>query len=121
MGADLLDYVWGKTNERVEIPIANERECQTYFGALDIVERKMVFQAQEKGNTECMIKYLKYLMKYFKRQRLLLIWGGASYHRSKEIKELLTEVNEGYAKKQWRIHCVRLSPNQPRQNPIEDV
>lgn len=121
MGGDLVGYVWGKTNERVEIPIVNEREHQTYFGALDIVEGKVVIQAQEKGNTECMIDYLKYLMEYFKGKRLLLIWDGASYHCSKELKKFLAQVNEGYPKEEWRIHCVRLAPNQPKQNPIEDV
>lgn len=32
---DLCGYVWGKTSERVEIPMTNERSKQTYYGAVD--------------------------------------------------------------------------------------
>jgi hypothetical protein len=27
---DLCGYVWGKTSERIEVPITNERQKQTY-------------------------------------------------------------------------------------------
>jgi putative transposase len=57
MGGDIEGYVWGKTNQRVEVPVVNEREKQTYFGALDLVEGKVVIQAHEKGNTECQIAF----------------------------------------------------------------
>ena len=33
---DTLGYVWGKKNERIELPITNERMRQSYYGALDI-------------------------------------------------------------------------------------
>lgn len=32
---DVCGYVWGKTNIRIEVPLTNERERQTYFGALN--------------------------------------------------------------------------------------
>lgn len=32
---DICGYVWGRTDERVEVPMTNERYKQTYFGALD--------------------------------------------------------------------------------------
>ena len=32
---DTCGYVWGKTQERIEVPMTNERERQTYYGALD--------------------------------------------------------------------------------------
>jgi hypothetical protein len=33
---DICGYVWGKKKERVEVPIVNEKERQTYFGAVNI-------------------------------------------------------------------------------------
>jgi transposase len=121
MGGDIEGYVWGKTNQRVEVPVVNEREKQTYFGALDLVEGKVVVQAHEKGNTECQIAYLNFLMEHYEHKRLLILWDGASYHRSHKLREFLSELNEGLPESQWRIHCVRFAPNQPKQNPIEDV
>ena len=32
---NILGYAWGKTDERIEIAIKNEKERQTYYGALD--------------------------------------------------------------------------------------
>jgi hypothetical protein len=35
LNGDICGYVWGRTNTKVEIPIKNEKERQTYFGALN--------------------------------------------------------------------------------------
>jgi putative transposase len=32
---DVCGYVWGKTNIRIEVPLTNQRERQTYFGAIN--------------------------------------------------------------------------------------
>lgn len=32
---DICGYIWGKTSERIEVPVLNEREKQTYYGALN--------------------------------------------------------------------------------------
>jgi len=47
---DTLGYVWGKKNERIELPITNERTRQTYYGAIDIHTREFVLSAFDKAN-----------------------------------------------------------------------
>jgi hypothetical protein len=32
---DLTGYVWGQSTIRIEVPITNEKDRQTYFGALN--------------------------------------------------------------------------------------
>lgn len=32
---DVCGYLWGRRNERIEIPLVNEREKQTYYGAIN--------------------------------------------------------------------------------------
>jgi len=32
---DVCGYVWGKTKIRIEVSMTNQRERQTYFGALN--------------------------------------------------------------------------------------
>ena len=121
MSGDLEGYVWGTKGERVEVPVVNERERQTYYGAIDLVSKRMLAKAYEKGNTSCTIDYLKYLQEQFSGQRLLILWDGASYHRSGELRSFLEQVNEGLPEGERQIHCVRFAPNDPTQNPIEDV
>lgn len=121
LSGDLQGYVWGRTDERVVVPVVNERERQTYYGAVDLVSKRLFIEAHEKGNTACTIAYLKSLQAQFPHQRLLILWDGASYHRSGELKEYLAQVNEGLTQEEWKIHCVRFAPNDPTQNPIEDA
>ena len=106
---------------KVEVPIINERERQTYYGALDSLSKRVLLEAQERGNSTCTLAYLKFLQLQFPDQRLLVLWDGASYHRSDEVKYALNSLNSGLPESQWRIHCIRFAPNDPTQNPIEDV
>ncbi len=54
-------------------------------------------------------------------QGLLIFWDGASYHKSKQLRAYLSEVNQGLEPEDWKIHCVLFAPNDPTQNPVEDV
>jgi len=118
---DLCGYVWGKTSERVEVPISNERQKQTYYGALNLSTQQLLLKAFEKGNSESTIAFLQALMVEYPQARLALIWDGASYHRSGAVKDYLATVNQGLDESEWKITCIRFAPNDPRQNPIEDV
>jgi transposase len=64
---------------------------------------------------------MEYLEKQHLHQRIALIWDGASYHRSQEIKDFLAEKNAGKAESQWQFTCILFAPNAPAQNPVEDV
>ncbi|MBW4490983.1 MAG: transposase [Trichocoleus desertorum ATA4-8-CV12] len=52
---DLCGYVWGKTDERIEVPMLNERLKQTYYGAVDIHTRRCLIQrgAIKSGSRNC--------------------------------------------------------------------
>jgi hypothetical protein len=41
---DVCGYVWGKTKIRVEVPMTNQRERQTYFGALNYQTKQFFVQ-----------------------------------------------------------------------------
>lgn len=121
MWGDLSGYVWGRTDTEITVPVVNERNKQTYYGAVDYLEGKLLLRAYDKGNSENTIDYLRYLLNESGEQQLLLFWDGATYHRSKEIQGFLDEVNQGLTIDQWKIRCVRFAPNCPEQNPIEDI
>ncbi len=118
---DVTGYVWGQTNQRIEVPIVNERQRQTYYGALNYCTRGFLVKAYDKGNSESTIEFLKYLQQQYLGQRLALFWDGASYHRSQEIRAYLQLINQDLAETLWPITCTRLAPNAPEQNPVEDI
>ncbi len=110
---DLCGYVWGKTSERVEVPIVSEREKQTYYGALNYRTQEFWVQAYEKGNTDSTIAFLNYLQAEHPSQRLAVIWDGASYHRSGDLKAYLEQVNRDLEQENWQLTCI-LMPLMPQ-------
>jgi putative transposase len=65
--------------------------------------------------------YLTYLIELFPQSQIAVIWDGASYHRSEVVKTLLGSVNQDLAEEDWKITCLPFAPNDPTQNPIEDI
>jgi transposase len=121
MWGDLNGYIWGKTDEEITVRVVNEPEKQTYYGAVDYLKGELLLKAYDAGNSDSTIDYLRYLLAQSPNQRLLILWDGATYHRSKEVRGFLDEINQGLPTDQWQIHCVRFAPNCPVQNPIEDI
>lgn len=121
MSGDLEGYVGGTRGKRVDVPIVNERDRQTDYGALDLLSQRVLLEAHCAGNTTNTLAYLKFLQAQFPQQRLLLLWDGASYHRAHEIRDFLAQTNDTLPEAQWPIHCIQFAPNDPTQNPIEDV
>jgi transposase len=118
---DICGYVWGKTKSRIEIPIKNEKQRQTYYGAINYRTGKVIIKGYAQGNTENTIQFVKYLIQQNKSSKLIIIWDGATYHYSQEFREYLKQVNQGKPEEEWLIRCLKLAPNAPEQNPIEDV
>jgi len=104
---DLCGYVWGKTDERIEVPIVNERDRQTYYGAVNFYTQQCLIQATDAGNSEGTIAFLKYLLDQCPESRIALIWDGASYHRSQAVRAYLESLNQGLDESNCQITCIR--------------
>ena len=117
-GGDICGYGWGDRQDRREVEVANYRDSQTYFGALDCVSGEVILQRHETANSKTTIEFIEHLSRESKGARIILVWDGASYHRSKEFKEYLSRINQG---KEWKIHCQRFAPYAPEENPIENI
>ena len=118
---DCLGYVWGKRGQALEVLMTNERERQTYYGAVNLASREFHLQAFCAGNGENTVAYLNWLRKVYEGKKLLLLWDGASYHRDAQCQAFLAEVNQGLEEKDWRVTLMRFAPNAPEQNPVEDI
>ena len=118
---DACGYVWGRSDTRIEIPIVNERNRQTYFGALNYQTKEFILREYDVANGTSTIEFMKYLRSKFCGKRIMLIWDRATYHKSREIKKFLDSVNQGKEENEWELTCILLAPNCPEQNPVEDV
>jgi transposase len=118
---DICGYVWGKTQIRVEVPMTNQRERQTYFGALNYQTKQFFVQEYGAGNSANTVLFVKYLQSLNKGAKILIFWDGASYHKYGEMRDYLGKVNQDLEKSEWLIICEVFAPNAPEQNPVEDI
>jgi putative transposase len=118
---DCLGYVWGRTNKRIEVPIVNEKERQTFYGSINVFTKKFILKEYAGGNGKFTVDFLKYLQLKNLGKKIYMLWDGASYHKFSETREYLNKINNKLKKKDWKIECILFAPNAPEQNPVEDV
>lgn len=117
---DVCGYVWGRTNEKVEVPITNEKKRQTYYGAVDYQTKEFYLQANDAGNGSNTINFIESLRtQKSEAKQFLFIWDGASYHTSSEMQKYLKSVNNGLEENDWAIRCIFFAPHE--HNPVEDI
>jgi putative transposase len=102
---DVCGYVWGKTKIRREVPMTNQRERQTYFGALNYQTKEFFVREYEAGNSKNTVAFVKYLQNLNKGAKILIFWDGASYHKYGEMRDDLCLVNQNLEKYEWLIIC----------------
>jgi transposase len=118
---DAWGMVWGKRNAKIEVIMTNERQRQTYYGAVNLLTHEFHLKAFPAGQGECTVAYLRWVRNRYPGKRIILLWDGASYHRGSQVKALLAEVNQGLDEKDWALICLPFAPNAPDQNPVEDI
>jgi transposase len=118
---DACGMVWGKRNATIEVPMTNERQRQTYYGAVNLFTQTFHLKAFPAGNGESTVAYLRWLRERYPSKKIILRWDGASYHHDGQGKAYLTEINGDTDEAVWAILCIAFAPNAPDQNPVEDI
>lgn len=118
---DTVGYIWGRKNTTIGVPITNEKERQTYYGAINLATKDFHVCPFQAGNSVYTVSFVKHLQTRYPHARLLLIWDGARYHQYAEMQAYLQEVNQGLEKPDWKVTCELFAPNAPEQNPVEDI
>ena len=118
---DARGYDWAPSTQRIEVPMTNFRERQTYYGAIEPLSGEAIVIPTETANGYWTTIFVEYLCQQYPEKRLMLFWDGASYHRGQEMQEYLEAVNYGRSREEWIVRCVLFAPNAPEQNPMEDV
>ncbi len=121
ISVNLILPVGTQVVSRIEVPVLNERERQTYYGAFNLYTKECLIQSYEKGNSQNTINFVDYLLKKNPHRRIALLWDGASYHRSGAFRDYLSSINQGLDESEWKVTCIRFAPNDPKQNSIEDI
>ncbi|WP_333302266.1 MULTISPECIES: IS630 family transposase [unclassified Microcoleus] len=70
---DINGYAWGRSDIRIEVPITNQKNRQTYFGALNYQTKQFHAQGYESGDEKSTVEFIKYLQNKYALRRIILI------------------------------------------------
>lgn len=96
-------------------------DTAVFYSALSLKTKKEIGYLTTWCNSQETIKYLEIVEAYYKPklkkgQKVLLVWDGASFHRSAELKEWLRI----HKADEW-LELMRFPPYCPTLNPQEHV
>ena len=113
--------VWYRRGEDPIIEAKRKEESQNFYGALNMSKGKnrgkCTAMAVDKQNSQTTIKFLNKLLETYQNRKIFLIWDGASWHKSKKIREFLSKTNKGKV----RLELFLFPPYSPEFNPQEHV
>jgi hypothetical protein len=101
------------------MPMTNERQRQTYSGAINLLTREVQLQERGTGDGENTVVYLQWCQSRYPGKQLLFLWDGARYQRSAELQEFLARENAGLREEDGKVPCLLFAPNAPEQHPTE--
>lgn len=107
---DLISHLWGDSKKRLKIPINNQKNRQTYYGALNLFKPELLLEEYEQGNGENTVKFIKKILEINEGKRVMLYWDGAAYHRGEDMQKFLTEINWDKEAPDWQVTCNLFAP-----------
>lgn len=118
---NICGYLWNFIQNPLKIPLANPKERQTYYGALDLMSGEFILSPYPQGNGQWTVEFVQSLKARNPEAKTLLIWDGASYHRGEEMKRFLTQENQELPPEKWSVTCCLFAPYSPQENPVEAI
>ena len=118
---DVCGRAWGKRNTPLVVPMTNERQRQTYYGALNLLTQEFHLQEGTTGDGANTVAYIQWCQRLYPGKKLFFLWDGASYHRGADLQEFLARENASLPEADWKMTCMRFASHAPEQNPTEDV
>ena len=112
---------WGKRNAPIVVPMTNERQRQTSYGALNLLTHEFHLSEAPAGKGVNTVAYIQWCQTLYPDKKLFVLGDGAGYHRGEELQKFLTDTKAGLAEADWKVTCLRFAPHAPEQNPTADV
>lgn len=121
LGDTAVGYGWAPSDQRVTVPVKNDHDRQTYFGALHMLTGELVLAPYPTANGDTAVAFMHRLRKKHPDKQLLILWDNVSYHHQGDMRAFLDDVNAFRTPNEWLVTCLRFAPHASEQNPIEHV
>ena len=114
-GFYLLPFVSRTWAPRGQTPVIEEKAGKEHLSLIAAMapNRQLYVSGQNKAfDSEGVIGFLEYMCRRYRRKDLIVIWDGATIHRSQVAKDFLS-------RKKGRVYLVALPGYSPELNPVE--
>lgn len=105
--------VWYPKNKRPIVLTKQEKQSKSFYGALNVETGKELIHICDWQDSQESIKFLKKLTRFYLNKHILLIWDNAGWHKSREVRQYLSTVNN--------LTLMNFPPYSPELNPQEQV
>ncbi len=105
--------MWLRKNEYPKIEVSNDKKARSVYGFLNIKTGIEHAFKKDWQNMFITIDVLKKLRKKYPKEKLLIFWDGAGWHRGSEVKKFI--------EKDRNIETVHFPRYSPEENPQEHV
>lgn len=106
--------VWLPQGEYPLVDVSTDRKRRCIYGFLNVFSGEEHAFKTEGANSESTCKVLNKIGKLYPRQKIVIIWDNASWHKSKDVRKFLSETK-------YNFHLINFPPYAPDQNPQEHV
>ena len=84
-----------------------------YYGAMNCLTGEMILRSYKSANTSSTIEFVKELQSQDPEAKIVLIWDGASHHRSQKFRDFLAQTNQ---REESNVHCLRFAPRRVEED-----
>jgi len=106
--------VWLPQGEFPRVEVSTNRKRRCIYGFLNVFSGEEHAFKTEGANSEFTCKVLNKIGKLYPKQKIVIIWDNASWHKSKEVRKFLSETK-------YYFHLINFPPYAPDENPQEHV
>jgi transposase len=107
-----LRATWAEVGKQKQIPTYRHHASVTLFGAVNVLNGKVITQQALACNTESFLEFVKRILQTYQGKYVLLVLDNARIHHAKQVQEFLREHED-------QIMFFFLPPYSPQLNPIE--
>lgn len=106
--------IWLPQGEYPIVDVSTNRKRRCIYGFLNVVKGEEHAFKTMGANSEATKKVLNKIGKLYPKQKIVIIWDNASWHKSQEIRRYLSETKHDF-------HLINFPPYAPDENPQEHV
>ena len=108
-----LMRVWAPVGQTPVIPVAANRDCTHFYGALNLVSGREITLRSDLMTSEVSALFLSQVLLAYPDKPILLLWDRATWHRGAAVKALLAD--------NPRLEVMWFPAGCPELNPQEHV